>query len=119
MPTNTLPPTPYELDANVVALEFPDNFLLIDLCGEHDRNLADVELKLGVQVLRRGNQLTILGEPEAQKEAAEVMDKIGAKFGLTPSDRTRIRAEKPKSNASEEFLFGKRDRPKPKLEIAK
>ena len=40
MPTNTLPPTPYELDANVVALEFPDNFLLIDLCGEHDRNLA-------------------------------------------------------------------------------
>ena len=24
-------------------VEFPDNFLLIDLCGEHDRNLAEIE----------------------------------------------------------------------------
>ncbi len=43
-------------------IEFPDNRLLIELCGEFDRNLADIEAKLGVQILRRGNQLAIIGE---------------------------------------------------------
>ena len=76
MATRTLPPTPYEKDAAPVVLEFPDNFLLIDLCGEHDRHLADVELKLGVQIVRRGNQLSIHGEPAAQKEAAEVLNAL-------------------------------------------
>ena len=76
MATSTLPPTPFELDSTPVVIEFPNNFLLIDLCGEHDRNLAAVELKLGVQVLRRGNQLSIHGEPEAQKEAAEVLNAL-------------------------------------------
>jgi len=74
--SNTLPPTPYEQDAEPVILEFPDNFLLIDLCGEHDRNLTDIELKLSVQVLRRGNQLSIHGETEAAKEAAEVLKSL-------------------------------------------
>ncbi|MDJ0627056.1 MAG: PhoH family protein [Rhodobacter sp.] len=54
-------------------LEFPDNRLLIDLCGEYDRNLAQVEHKLGVQILRRGNQLAVLGEPEAREQAAAVL----------------------------------------------
>ena len=76
MDSNTLPPTPYEQDAEPVILEFPDNFLLIDLCGEHDRNLTDIELKLSVQVLRRGNQLSIHGETEAAKEAAEVLKSL-------------------------------------------
>ena len=73
MATTTLPPTPYEQDAAPVVLEFPDNFLLIDLCGEHDRHLAEIELKLGVQILRRGNQLSIHGEAEASREAGEVL----------------------------------------------
>ena len=55
------------------ALEFPDNFLLIDLCGEHDRNLAAIEDRLSVQILRRGNHLAIVGEPEARARAAEVL----------------------------------------------
>ncbi|OZA03955.1 MAG: hypothetical protein B7Y02_16545, partial [Rhodobacterales bacterium 17-64-5] len=38
-------------------LEFPDNRLLIDLCGEFDRNLAQVEHQMGVHILRRGNRL--------------------------------------------------------------
>ena len=54
-------------------LEFPDNRLLIDLCGEYDRNLTDIEARLGVQILRRGNLLAIHGEPEAQEEAREVL----------------------------------------------
>ena len=45
-------------------LEFPDNFLLIDLCGEYDCNLATLEQAYGVQILRRGNQLSVVGEIE-------------------------------------------------------
>ncbi|SHH94894.1 PhoH family protein [Marivita hallyeonensis] len=54
-------------------VEFPDNRLLIDLCGEYDRNLTEIESRLGVQILRRGNQLAIHGEPDAQEEAREVL----------------------------------------------
>ncbi len=57
-------------------LEFPDNRLLIDLCGEYDRNLADIEKKLGVQIIRRGNQLSIFGEEAAQQEAEEVLQSL-------------------------------------------
>ncbi len=54
-------------------LEFPDNRLLIDLCGEYDRNLTDIETRLGVQILRRGNRLAVFGEDDARTEASEVL----------------------------------------------
>jgi len=59
-----------------IALEFPDNFLLIDLCGEYDRNLAAIEEKLGVQILRRGNRLSVIGEEAPRKAAAEVLSAL-------------------------------------------
>jgi phosphate starvation-inducible PhoH-like protein len=43
-------------------LEFPDNRLLIDLCGEFDRNLAQIEHQMGVHILRRGNRLAVIGD---------------------------------------------------------
>jgi phosphate starvation-inducible PhoH-like protein len=49
-------------------LEFPDNFLLIDLCGEYDCNLATLEQAYGVQILRRGNQLSVVGEDGPRQE---------------------------------------------------
>ena len=55
-------------------LEFPDNRLLIDLCGEFDRNLAQLEQILEVQILRRGNQLAVLGE--TRQEAARVLNAL-------------------------------------------
>ena len=74
MATGALTP-PTDLNAELV-LEFPDNFLLIDLCGEYDRNLTEIEVALSVQILRRGNQLSILGEEDAQKTAARVLQSI-------------------------------------------
>ncbi len=47
------PPTRPE-DVVETLLEFPDNRLLIYLCGEFDRNLAQIEHQLGVHILRRG-----------------------------------------------------------------
>jgi phosphate starvation-inducible PhoH-like protein len=57
-------------------LEFPNNFLLIDLCGEYDRNLATIETALGVQILRRGNLLVIIGEDTARREAVTVLKSL-------------------------------------------
>ena len=49
---------------NEVLLEFPDNRLLIDLCGAFDRNLAHVEGKFSIQISRRGNQLSLSGDDD-------------------------------------------------------
>ena len=56
-----------------VLLELPDNRLLIELCGPHDRHLARIEEALGVHVLRRGNLLSVVGPADAQADAAEVL----------------------------------------------
>ena len=92
MATSTLPPIEPSIDTPRV-LEFPDNFLLIDLCGEHDRNLAAIEMKLGVQILRRGNHLSLHGEPEAQADAAEVLtalyQRLEAGREVSPADIDR------------------------------
>ena len=59
-------------DASDTILEFPDNRLLIDLCGELDRNIAQVESRMGVTIHRRGNHLTLQG-PEPDRAAAETV----------------------------------------------
>jgi phosphate starvation-inducible PhoH-like protein len=57
-------------------VEFPDNRLLIDLCGEYDRNLTEIEQKLSVQIVRRGNQLVVMGDEDSQKQAIEVLQAL-------------------------------------------
>ena len=54
-------------------LEFPDNRLLIDLCGEFDRHLAHIEHELGVHILRRGNLLAVHGEGCARERTKAVL----------------------------------------------
>ena len=73
MHIGALTPPPASEQPTEKLVEFPDNRLLIDLCGEYDRNLAEIEQKLGVQILRRGNQLAIHGEEAATQEAGEVL----------------------------------------------
>ena len=57
-------------DPSDTLLEFPDNRLLIDLCGELDRNIVQIESRLGVAIHRRGNHLALHG-PAPEREAAE------------------------------------------------
>ena len=45
-------------------IEFRDNRLMIDLCGQLDSNLSRVEHEMSVQVQRRGNVLEVSGEKE-------------------------------------------------------
>ncbi len=73
MTTTMLPHPALPQDLTEQVLEFPDNFLLIDLCGEHDRNLAMIEVKLGVQILRRGNRLAVVGDEAGSRAGAQVL----------------------------------------------
>ncbi|MGR3503821.1 PhoH family protein [Pseudaestuariivita sp.] len=90
---DALPDSAAPRAAHETLLEFPDNRLLIDLCGEFDRNLADIEHKTGVQILRRGNQLAIYGEPDARAEAEAVLtalyDRLEAGREVEPADVDR------------------------------
>ncbi|MEO8530657.1 MAG: PhoH family protein [Deltaproteobacteria bacterium] len=67
-------------------LEFADNRRLIDLCGQYDRNLAHIETKLGVQIVRRGNILAVMGDAGPRQQAAELLrglyQKLDPTFGL-------------------------------------
>ncbi|TDK50597.1 PhoH family protein [Antarcticimicrobium luteum] len=76
MAIGALTPPQAESAPREVLIEFPDNRLLIDLCGEYDRNLAEIERKLSVQILRRGNQLAIMGEAASQAQAVEVLNAL-------------------------------------------
>ena len=62
--------------AGQTALEFPDNRLMIELCGEFDKNLVKIEKQLDVQIIRRGNQLDIFGPNEAASEAHGVLSNL-------------------------------------------
>lgn len=76
MALGALEPTSEQSAAHEMLLEFPDNRLLIDLCGEFDRNLADIEQKLEVQIVRRGNQLLVIGEEQPRRRAVTVLQTL-------------------------------------------
>jgi len=57
-------------------IEFDDNRLLAQLCGEHDAHLARIEHQLGLQIVSRGNRLTLIGAPEAQHAAQTILETL-------------------------------------------
>ena len=57
-------------------LEFPDNRLLVELCGEFDRNLSQIEHQLGLQIIRRGNHLALIGDGEARSKGAVILQEL-------------------------------------------
>ena len=66
--------------ADPVVLEFPDNRLLIDLCGAYDAHLAAIEKALEVQIIRRGNQLSVLGDADAAQQAGQLLNMLYARL---------------------------------------
>ncbi|SNS22631.1 PhoH family protein [Tropicimonas sediminicola] len=84
----TTPPTPD--DILETPMEFPDNRLLVELCGEFDRNLSQIEHQLGLQIIRRGNHLALIGDGEARARGAvvlqELYERLEAGRPLEPGD---------------------------------
>jgi len=71
-------------------IDFPDNRLLIDLCGELDRNLVQIEQRLGVQIQRRGNVLALHGTEDERANAETVLralyERLEQGREVTPGD---------------------------------
>ncbi len=57
-------------------IKFPDNRLLIDLCGEFDKNLAEIEQRLTLQIVRRGNELNLFGDEISRSDAKLVLEAL-------------------------------------------
>jgi len=90
---SALTPPPKPEDVHETLLEFPDNRLLIDLCGEFDRNLAQIEHQLGVHLLRRGNQIAVVGAPGPRSVAGSILRSLYARLeGGRPIDAGDIDA---------------------------
>ena len=90
MGISALKPPSRSEDVIETLLEFPDNRILIDLCGEFDRNLAQIEHQTGVHILRRGNRLAVIGDKGAREQAAAVLRSLYARLesgkGLAAGD---------------------------------
>lgn len=71
MKTNSLKQLKNGKVGDQLTIEFSSNRLLIDLCGEFDRNISQIELALSVDIVRKGNQLFVVGD--AKEEAARVL----------------------------------------------
>jgi phosphate starvation-inducible PhoH-like protein len=63
-----------------VTLEFPDNHLLAELAGAHQKNFARLEQKLSVKVATRGNLVAVEGPAESRDRAAAVLRALYARL---------------------------------------
>ena len=77
---NAASPDAAEISGAPITLDFPDNRLLIDLCGEFGRNLAQVEQVLEVQIVHRGNQLDVSGPADACERAVAALKAMYARL---------------------------------------
>jgi phosphate starvation-inducible PhoH-like protein len=67
-----------------------DNVRLIELCGPLDAHLHQIELRLGVEVRRRGNRFQIIGLPGAAQRAEAVIKDLYARAQREPVDSERV-----------------------------
>ena len=57
-------------------LEFSDNSKLQEVCGRHDTHLIQIEDRLGVQVVVRGNVIAIFGNREQAEKAKTIIQDL-------------------------------------------
>ncbi len=74
--SSTAPMTGHASDLTHVVLAFDDNRLAGDLFGQFDQNLAEIERRLRVAVIARGNQVTIKGGHDACDRARRVLESL-------------------------------------------
>jgi phosphate starvation-inducible PhoH-like protein len=67
-----------------IVLEPTDNKRLANLCGQFDEHLRQIEHRLNVDILSRGNRFRLSGHPSDVQIGAEVMRSL---FQLTDSER--------------------------------
>ncbi len=76
MASATFDPAIAEANPADRVIEFPDNRLLIDLCGGFDRNLAALEAGFDIVIARRGNRLALHGPEDGVAAAATALQSL-------------------------------------------
>lgn len=59
-----------------IKLSFEDTKLLQELCGQHDDHLQQIEERLGVQLVPRGNMIAAYGPNEQAEKAKTVLEDL-------------------------------------------
>ena len=79
-------------EQNESRIEFPNNRLLAELCGEFDRNLTTIETHHAIQIVRRGNQLLLVGDADGAVQASAILQSLYTRLEqgrpVTPADVT-------------------------------
>jgi phosphate starvation-inducible PhoH-like protein len=70
------PPEGKPVEGKPIKLGFPSNILLAELCGQHDIHLQQIEERLGVQLVVRGNQMAIMGPADQAQKARVVLEDL-------------------------------------------
>ncbi len=60
-------------------IDVPEHALLQELCGRHDNHLTAIEREFGVNIARRGGQLSIHGGEDARGAAGRALDALVAR----------------------------------------
>ncbi len=81
MATHALTDTTAKKSLSEIALDYPDNRILLDLCGELDRNLARIEQALDVSISRKGNALQVHGDRSSVQRTADVLNALYRRLG--------------------------------------
>ena len=76
MATTALTDVITEAGSAETTLEFPDNRLMLQLCGELDSNLKKIVTATGVEITHRGNRLSLFGDDEQRKHSATILRAI-------------------------------------------
>ena len=63
-------------ERQTLRVSFDDNRLLPMLYGEHDKHLLQIELRLGVSLISRGNHLTISGPVDSADIARSALNAL-------------------------------------------
>lgn len=70
MPEDAAAPNPAIGETRI---EFPENRLLAELCGEYDSHLSEIEKDLHLQIIHRGNHLVLIGDEDVRRQANEIL----------------------------------------------
>lgn len=74
--TNILDTSSPEQIAHRVILEPDDTRRLASLCGQFDEHLRQIERRLNIEIRNRGNQFSLMGEPETTQAAGNLLKSL-------------------------------------------
>ncbi len=80
-------------DAQVSQVEFGENAVLARVVGPHNQHLVEIERKLEIEIVHRGNRLTIHGPANSRAHGAQVLRDLyayadrGHEVSITDVDR--------------------------------